>query len=453
MLAYVVVVTFFGGSSRYDRMVQIPVRLAAILVIAAATFRPLHAPSALRPPAVLLLLSVALVAVQLVPLPPEVWTALPGRDAFAALPAIAGFAQPWRPISIAPDLTVNSLLALTVPIAALYGVAALDARHQRWLWPILLSVIGTSLLVGLIQLTTGAAGLDALYQVQWRETASGLFANRNHQALLLAIGIPLLAAWEDVRRGDMRGAAARWSAGVALLLILVALLAMGSRAGLILGACGLAGAVAVSWSWYRPSRRSGRMPLIVGGAVAGVGGTVLALVLLLGRSESLTRFVAANPLSDKRARALPTVLDMIASYFPVGTGFGTFDPAFRRAEPFSLLEPTYFNQAHDDLIQVVLEGGLAGAILLAASLTWLGYAGVKLWRHRGTRGMVVRGRAAIIALVLTVGASAVDYPVRTPLIMVVVAALIFQVAAALDYLRQDGPDRDAAQKSVALPDG
>jgi len=453
ILAFVACVTFFGGSSRYDRMVQVPVRLAAILVIAAATFRSSHAPAALRLPAILLLLSVVLVAAQLTPLPPEIWTALPGRAAFATLPAIAGFAQPWRPISIAPDLTVNSLLALAVPVAALYGLAVLDTRHQRWLWPVLLAVIGTSLLIGLIQLTTGAAGLDALYRVQWRETAPGLFANRNHQALLLAMGIPLLAGWEDLRRDDVRGTATRWSASAAMLLLLVTLLAMGSRAGLILGAFGLAGALAVFWSWYRPSRRGGRMPLIAGSAIVGVGVAVLALILLLGRSESINRFIAANPLSDKRARAFPTVLDIIASYFPVGTGFGTFDPAFRRAEPFSLLEATYFNQAHDDLIQVVLEGGLPGAILLAVALAWLGYAGIKLWRHRGTRSAIVRGRAATIALLLAVGASAVDYPVRTPLIMTIVAALVFQVATALDQLHDDGPGLLATREGVALPDG
>ena len=457
LLAFVVALVLFGGSSRYDQLVQAPLRVVAILVIAAATLRRTDtAPSAIRLPALLLGAAVALVCIQLIPLPPQIWTALPGRADFAGAAAAAGFDQPWRPIAIAPDLTLNSLLSLTVPVAALYGLAVLEPRHWRWVLWVLLAVVFVSMLIGIVQLVTGAGGFTAIYNLTARDLALGIFANRNHQALLLAMGLPLLASWEVLRRDDSTGATARWAAVAVAALLMIVLVSTGSRAGVLLGGLGLLGGLAVVWSWRR--RRGGTSRRLSGTMLAVMAAAVILLLIgiaiYFGRAQAIDRLFAADPLVDKRARALPTVVEMVKSYFPVGAGFGSFDPAFRHVEPFSLLEWTYFNQAHNDLIQVVLEGGLPALILLAVALGWLAIICVRLWRNGSARSVIVRGRAASIGLLLMLAASAVDYPLRTPTMMAIAIALIFQIAVALGEMRQTDVERSGRVngEEPALPD-
>src|SRR3546814_8158382 len=78
----------------------------------------------------------------------------------------------------------------------------------------------------------------------------------------------------------------------------------------------------------------------------------------LFRAESVRRAFEIDPGQDLRTPGLPTVLSMIAAYFPAGAGFGGFDPIFRLHEPLQLLKPPYFNHAHNDFLEIVLDGGL-----------------------------------------------------------------------------------------------
>src|SRR3546814_10117899 len=92
--------------------------------------------------------------------------------------------------------------------------------------------------------------------------------------------------------------------------------------------------------------------------IAAIIGVVVLFVLVsiaADRAESIRRAFEINAGQDMRARGLPTVLSMIAAYFPAGAGFGGFDPIFRLHEPFRLLKPTYFNHAHNDFLAVVLD--------------------------------------------------------------------------------------------------
>jgi O-antigen ligase len=445
----------FGGSSRYDQLAQLPVRVTAILVIAMATFRTAGAaPQAIRLPALLLGSFIALACVQLIPLPPQLWTALPGRSVLAAAATAAGFEQPWRPITIAPDLTANSLFSLTVPAAVLYGVTVLEPRYREWLLPMILVIVVVSMLFGVVQLVTASDGLGAVYDLPSRGTAPGIFTNRNHQALLLALGLPLLASSGMLRRADSAGMAARWAATAVAGLLVIVLIATGSRTGVLLGGLGLIGGLAVVWSWRS---RLGQSRYRVRGIMLAVFAAAVAMLLgaaiLFGRAQAIDRLFAIDPFDDKRARALPTVIELVKSYFPAGSGLGTFDPAFRQVEPLTLLDTTYFNQAHNDILQIALEGGAPALVVLMVALAWLATAIVRLWRNNSARGVIVTGRAASIALLLILVASATDYPLRTPIIMAIASALVFQIAAALDEMRRigEGQPHGSRREEPALP--
>ena len=155
-------------------------------------------------------------------------------------------------------------------------------------------------------------------------------------------------------------------------------------------------------------------------------GIIAALVLsaiLLGRATSVDRLVTTDIGQDMRVRGLDTVVSMIRTYFPAGTGLGSFDTMFRLHEPFNLLKPTYFNQAHDDYLGIVLDAGVLGLIALGAAIVWWLRSSIIVWQAvpagmpPATVSSIVLGRLGSAIVTLILGASIVDYPARTPTIM------------------------------------
>jgi O-antigen ligase len=138
----------------------------------------------------------------------------------------------------------------------------------------------------------------------------------------------------------------------------------------------------------------------------------------------MVRALGMDAAQDVRARALPTVLAMIGNYFPAGAGFGGFDLLFRMHEPFHLLKPTHFNHAHNDFLEILLDGGVAGAFLLVGAIGWWAIASVRAWRDGATTSCL---GSAILLLVFV--ASLSDYPARTPIVMAVVAVAATWLAA------------------------
>jgi O-antigen ligase len=129
------------------------------------------------------------------------------------------------------------------------------------------------------------------------------------------------------------------------------------------------------------------------------------------------------------------VSDMTRTFFPWGSGVGTFDPVFRHFEPFALLKLTYFNQAHNDIVQTVLEGGIFGVALLATFVLWWAVATLRAWRAAPSpQALAARAGSAVVLLCLL--ASIVDYPLRTALML-----SMFSIAAV--WLLTPTSSRDA----------
>lgn len=420
LLAMLATLWIAGGASRADVSGQVIVRTVAVLALGAAIlFGRLPERQGLAPVAGLLFAAAALPILQLVPLPPDVWQSLPGRALFVEAATVTGQAQPWRPLAIVPTGAANAAASLLVPAAVLLLVAQLRGEEQAWLPGVLLGVITASTIAGLLQFS-GMGSNNPLINDSVGQV-SGTFANRNHLALFLALGCLLAPVWafDGARRPG-------WRAPVALTLVLLfalVILATGSRAGLVLVALGLAaGPLLVRAEITRVLRRYPRWVVPVLGAA--ILALVIALILMsvaADRAVSINRALAVDPGQDMRGRALPTVLSMIGAYFPAGAGLGGFDPLFRSHEPFALLKTTYFNHAHNDWLEVVLDAGLAGLLLLLAAVCWWAWASVQAWR---TPGMTF-ARLGSIMLLLVMLASLFDYPARTPMIMAttVIAAL------------------------------
>jgi hypothetical protein len=122
----------FGGASRDHALRVTLVELVCLPLLVLASGRLIHT-GHWRKHKFALGILVALVAtplLQLIPLPPAVWTGLPGRDQIVLALELAGLQPGWVPLSVAPDQTWGSALALTPP-AALF-LAALTLSVTTW---------------------------------------------------------------------------------------------------------------------------------------------------------------------------------------------------------------------------------------------------------------------------------------------------------------------------------
>ncbi len=406
----IAVCAFTGGSYRGTMPALVLLRPVMVLGIGAMIALPGQWDwQGLRWLAALLAIYALTMIVQLVPLPAEWWRAMPGHGRYAGIVGLAPNAA--RPISLAPDLTINSLLALLPTVAVLVAFAGMRSR-ERWnvVW-IVLGLCGLNVLVGLIQ-AAGGSGPAALATRSDTNVVTGLLANRNHGAILLAITLPLVAV---VLRTSRFGLWPRWAILCGATLIALSLILLtGSRQGLALGVLALACAATMLFSrkQVRTAMKPLPLALIAGGGLLLIG-ALTAVAVASGRAPSIDRLgLLLVPADEARFRSFPILLRMTRDFLPFGIGYGAFDPVYRGYEPDAFLHSSYFNRAHNDLLEVVMSGGVPVLLPLLGMVAWVAQRVTLLLRKRpGDAGTLAR--AAIVVMTVSLLASLVDYPLRT----------------------------------------
>jgi len=432
-----------GGSSWANAASLLILRPVTVIYLTAlfllGGFRELRR---LRPIFYFLAALAALMIVQLIPLPPDLWSGLPGREAYLLADRFLGEGQRWRPISLVPDRTIAALFSLSVPLAAVLGFASLR-EDQRRLLPLL--VLAGALISGALGIMQFAGGENSPLQFYVRHHVglpNGVFANRNHHALLLAIGIvglvPLL------RQVRLRGPSAALVTCLftALLLLMVTILASGSRTGALLGVLAAAAAMVLSSRGVREDGTRSSWTLWAVGIVPLM--LAVASSIFVGRATSVERAIAFTPESEARVELTPLAFQAATTFFPVGAGFGTFDPIFRRFETDASLTPKFYNRAHNDFIEILFEAGLGGGLLLLLLIMVAAFSAWRLFR-RGRGSSREAGLSGAVIMLLVGLGSITDYPLRTPLI-----AAVFTLAFCL-LLTADVGSGDGKRSRDGLP--
>ena len=429
LIAFFIILWISGGASKSTVIGQAAVRGAAVAPLVAAFLfakRPDHQRLPGKPVLMLLLATIALVIFQLTPVPAGLWSMLPGRsDLAAALPGT----PISRPFTMVPGATANAAASLLVPLTTLILIILAGPKVRFRCATLLLALIAVSMLLGALKFS-GIYIENPLINDS-RLDVAGNFANRNHFALILALGCLIAPVWAFLPGRPERGRGAITLILIPLFMLIA--LASGSRAGLFLCCLGLGLGVFLARRPLRSIMRakpSWMLPTLIAVGVSAIAALGLASVVF-GRAVAVNRALDMNAVGDLRIRALPTVISMIKSYFPAGAGFGSFDTVFRIHEPFALLKPTYFNHAHNDFLEIVLDGGLPGLVLLIAGLGWWIWASVRVWRKQ-TSPNTLLARLGSAMLLLIFLASIVDYPARTPIVMaiMVMAALWLEADTA-----------------------
>lgn len=424
LCVFLAVLLVAGGSSRYDVPQLVLLRPLAVCVLgyALATIN-VDAWNNYKPVFVLFGSAFALTILHLIPLPPQMWQALPGRQIVMDIDTAAGLRNVWRPLTMFPEGTWNSLYSLSVPLAALLLAAQLNQRDLARLlvWLALLSFVTG--LVGVLQ----AGGSDINFYRVHSETA-GLFANRNHQAAMLACAFPILGALAMLAPYfSIPPRVTRIVCAAGAVTIIPLILVTGSRMGLAVAVLAFFYSGLVSLRQGAGGRRHpyNSFALIVSGlAMAAV---MVLISIYAARDVAIDRL--GTDAEDLRWQFWSSVVDFLPQYLPWGSGIGSFVPVYQIHEPAGLLLPLYVNQAHNDWLDIALTSGVPGIVLALAAVVMLARAIGAALIAQGIAGHIRRTGVGVI-LVLAFS-SLSDYPVRTPILAAVLAVAVIWAWAPL----------------------
>lgn len=428
-----------GGGSRSD-VASLPALRGASVLFACWAITGLTREDwrRIRTPLAILLALTAWIAIQLIPLAPSIWHTLPGRELIVTIDQLLGQADLWRPISLTPSATWNSLLAMTVPLAALLIAARLGTEDMARMMQALLVIAVASSLLGLLQIVSGNGSPAYLYRITNSGAMVGFFANRNHHAIFQACAVIFAATLlrDELMRRQQKLTIQLGYAAAAIMCTTMTML-IGSRAGLVAGGVAFAiGYAMILPAWRgRPSAArnrpaaSGMAPLtsqwVVYTPPALIAMLLTTVLFMAGRTTSLSRVADNRVAEDLRALAWPSVRQMVETYWGTGAGFGSFPSVYNIFETDALLQPAYFNHAHNDWVEVLITGGLPFALIVAAVLLWLGRAAVSMGFQRLIKGHRGDYRLPVLTITgLLAAGSIVDYPLRTPSLQVMAIILL-----------------------------
>lgn len=380
---------------------------------------------------------------QLLPLPDALWQLPPARADLARDLAAAG-AAPASRWSLNPVATERAALWLLPAVALFLSMLQLDGWWRRRLLALLVALAVLSLLLGLAQVAGGRGNALYFYSITNPGAAVGFFANRNHFASLLAVALPLVVVGAAASLGahadeDRSRRLLRLAIGAGLVAMLVLGLAIArSRAGLVLGMVGVLLSLPVALG-LRQGRGTRRFLVFA----LGLGAVLVVQFGLYGILQRL----GTDPMDDARFRMAPVAAQVAREHAPLGAGLGNFRRAFEARDPAPQSE--YINHAHNDWLQLWLEGGWPGLALGLAGMGLLAGAAWTALRAAHREPSERRDRALRLACAIGITLLALhslgDYPLRTTALLAVLGLL----AAGTTATRVDrAPDAGRA----ALPD-
>ena len=138
---------------------------------------------------------------------------------------------------------------------------------------------------------------------------------------------------------------------------------------------------------------------------------------------------------DSRQQIWSHTSQAIGDQWASGSGLGTFAEVYRLYEDPARVDRYYVNHAHNDYLELFLELGVPGMLVIALFLVWWARCALAVWRSPDADAFA---RAATIASGALLLHSAVDFPLRTAALAVLFGTLIALMAAADPKARGSG---------------
>jgi O-antigen ligase len=365
-------------------------------------------------------LFVLLMALQLVPMPPEVLERISPGTA-GRLTGLFGPGAGWRPLSLAPYETLQELLLWASYLGIFFVAATLrlpppglqPGSDVRWIRSVVvvLALVGFGeALYGLWQYFSRAE-LIMGWSRPYAGCATGTFVNRNHFAgylnmtLFLTLGL-LMVQWPrllvpDGRLSGLRGRLFLMDDRRTLYLFVLLMAAVTvvlaivfslSRSGVATLAFGLALMSAFA-GWARLPR--GLRPLLLVAVLGFTWSWWKGLDPLLARFMELPGDVA-------RLEIWRSSLPLVREFPAFGSGAGSFRWVFAPVQGH-IFGSSIVDHAHQDYIELMLVTGVIGIVLFLWFWGQWFCATFRQWsrrHHPGVRGVAAGGGAAVSTLLL-----------------------------------------------------
>ncbi len=437
---------FMGGSSRDD--VQSLVILNPLMIIfcavAATTLKKQH----LKEKKWIFtgfFLIFLIVVFYILPLPGEFDKLSRASNEMDKISVTADIWGRTRILAITPHAALQSVFSLFAPLAVFLFAIQLNRVELEYTFPVIIFLGSISAFIGILQLSGSVNSSLYLYRITNNGSAVGLFANRNHAAVFLACLFPILAIFSirsifDKNKTNRAQSIIVISLSFVLILLI---LATGSRSGLLVTFFGLIGSYILYFSSSGIDRQRSInrtfFPIVVVALLA----CIIFLAIYFSRATAIERVFTDPVGSVNRSDFWNSSLNLFWEYFPFGFGPGAFAAVFQKDEMLVLLNATYLNRLHNDWLETILTFGIPGAVLLITSLTIYIRRAVTLWLHMDdSRAGVATGRVASVVIIILAIASLSDYPLRTPAMMGFMALVVVWFVDAVETpknVRQKSP--------------
>jgi O-antigen ligase len=409
--------------------------LAGALVLAVVA-RPRVAWSAeTRPLDVALLIGLLAVAVQLVPLPGPVrtWLAPQGDSLHASLFLSPDGVPSVQPISLAPWTTAYALALVATATLVFWTARHLSGDGATRVLVRAVAFVGlAAALTAIVQRAVNPRLIYGLWVPHDADARPfGPFVNRNHFAAWIVMALPLVggyvAATLHAHRPERRlagqiasalrslGSSALW-VGVAGAVMALALVTSASRSGLI--AFGISLVCGAVMARGRLSTRGWIVALLVVMSLALFVIAYADMTPLLWRIEE-TLLVGTGG----RPEIWRETLRIVRDFWTTGTGLGTYQTVMAIYQQGD--RSVFFNQAHNQYLHLLAEGGLLLIIPTAAIVVaFVRLFAIRVARDTSSSASIRIG--AVVALVAVAVQGIWETPLRMP-----ANGILFAVAAAI----------------------
>ena len=366
----------FGGTEAPTfALVQILFFGVAALVLARgpASFPKFTTPWALAIPAML----TALVLLQLCPLPSGLVQRLTGRE--DSIP----WANPH--LSIEPFSTrAHILILLSCFVAFYFAQIARKDRDRTMRLIAAFLVLGTfEALYGSVQYLGGWQKIFFYAKQFDLEEATGTYINRNHYAGMLEMILPFSLALLFFEYGKLRRTGSTTSRTIKQLLtrqtlqklvlclsiavvLFAGLLFSRSRMGIVAGLASLL----VIFALAGASRFQGRMGILLSILFVGIS---ICLAIWIGPGPIVGRFADVQQEFSKSEQSRLSIwrdARTLVRQDPIfGTGLGTFPVAYTAVQ--TTFPGQFVNHAHNDYVELAIDLGLPGALILFAAIFFI----------------------------------------------------------------------------------
>ncbi len=400
------------------------------------------------PLVVLLAATAVLTALQLVPLPSAIVSALSpvGEELRRDGAELAGV-SPWRSLSLDPASTLRGLTFLTIVLGiAVVAIRVSSTQRGRYL-----AIAGVTATCGLTAAITGLHALVGATRVyglyapaQATPTMLGPLLNPNHLGCLMAVGTILGVALVVYPRQSSLIRACWLACTLACGAVLFATTSRGAVVALSFG-LGLT-LVVLAAQRFAPNVEqsdSAHQRFLMRSLPIGIVVVCSAFVVIytsgshvVGQLES----TSVTELGDPRSKfaAWQSATHLLEESPWVGVGRGAIEPTITRVHPASAF--VSLSHLENEYVQGIVEYGIPGALVLGAVFVWLALASIRAWRD----GPLAAGALGVFAAVGV--QSVVDFGVQ--LLGVAIPATI--VLATLDRTPLVETSRTGLRRTFAL---